>query len=188
MRGAVIGLALGVILSGALSVGAEEVVVRGGPFSLVDHTGRAVTDRDFRGKFMLIYFGYSSCPDVCPSGLQVMSDAMVALGEDGARVQPIFITFDPERDTPKQLAGYVKYFHPRLIGLTGSKEQALATANAYGVRVSAAYAANAPGLDYSMNPSNYTYLVGPRGRLRLMFKDGISGQAMAASVRRQLEK
>ena len=181
-------LVVGVILGGALPVAAGEAVVRGGPFSLVDHTGRAVTDRDFRGKFMLIYFGYTSCPDVCPAGLQVMSEAMVALGDDGARVQPVFITFDPERDTPRQLAGYVKHFHPRLVGLTGSKEQALATANAYGVRVSAAYAANAPGLDYSMNHSSYTYLVGPGGRLRLMFKDGISSQAMAASVRRQLEK
>ncbi len=82
----------------------------GGPFSLVDHTGRKVTDKDFRGRYMLVYFGFTYCPDVCPSGLQVIAAALQKLGPKADRITPIFITVDPERDTPAQLAEYVKSF------------------------------------------------------------------------------
>ncbi|MEE9280602.1 MAG: SCO family protein [Myxococcota bacterium] len=164
--------------------GEHDRMIRGGPFSLVAHTGREVTDRDFRGKFMLIYFGYTSCPDVCPLGLQVVSEAMRALAEQEDRVQPLFISFDPSRDTVERLAHYLHRFHPRILGLTGTKEQTLAAANAYGVNVSAAYAEKPRG--YSMNHSSFTYLVGPDGRLRLMFRDGVSPRAMADAIRKQL--
>ena len=166
----------------------ESRTIRGGSFTLVDHTGRIVTDRDFRGSFMLLYFGYTHCPDVCPAGLQVVAEAMKALGDDADRVQPIFVTFDPKRDTVERLAEFVSHFHPRLIGLTGTKQQALSAANAYGVNVSATYAANSPQLEYSMNHSAFTYLVGPDGRLRTMFRDGIDGKAMAAAIRKKLQE
>ena len=105
----------------------------GGPFKLVDHTGKEVTDQDFRGRFMLVYFGFTYCPDICPSGLQVMSAALDKVGAKADQITPIFITVDPERDTPAQLAQYVPSFHPRLVGLTGSSEQVAAATKAYRV-------------------------------------------------------
>src|SRR5947209_439799 len=89
----------------------------GGPFALTDHTGKPRTDVDFRGKLMLIYFGYTYCPDVCPADLTAISSAIDFLGRAGDAVQPIFITVDPERDTVEHLADYVTAFHPRLVGL-----------------------------------------------------------------------
>lgn len=91
----------------------------GGPFTLVDHTGKTVTDQDFHGKKMLIYFGFTHCPDICPGSLQVVSNALEQLGKKADKITPVFITVDPERDTPEHLAGYVKSFHPRFVGLTG---------------------------------------------------------------------
>ena len=84
----------------------------GGPFALIDHTGKPRTDKDFRGKLLLIYFGYSYCPDVCPTDLQQIGLAVDRLGADGEAVQPLFITLDPERDTAAHLADYVPLFHP----------------------------------------------------------------------------
>jgi protein SCO1/2 len=105
----------------------------GGPFTLVDHTGKTVTDKDFRGRYMLVYFGFTNCPDVCPSGLQVMAAALEKVGAKADQVTPILITVDPERDTPEQLASYVPSFHPRLVGLTGSPEQIAAALKSYRV-------------------------------------------------------
>src|SRR4029077_7237917 len=95
----------------------------GGPFTLRDGNGRTVTERDFRGKYMLVYFGYTFCPDVCPTTLNEMSEALDRLGPKADRVQPIFITVDPKRDTPAVVKQYVTAFTPRLIGLTGTPEQ-----------------------------------------------------------------
>ncbi len=97
-----------------------------GPFSLVNHIGQAVTEKDFLGKFMLVYFGYTHCPDLCPIDLQVMVQAIDILGEQNEKVRPIFITVDPERDTVDVMADYVRRFPPRLIGLTGTREQVAA--------------------------------------------------------------
>ncbi len=105
----------------------------GGPFTLVDHTGKTVTEKDFRGLYMLVYFGFTHCPDVCPTGLQVMSAALEKVGAKAEQVTPILITVDPERDTPEQLASYVPSFHPRLVGLTGSPEQVGAALKSYRV-------------------------------------------------------
>ena len=91
----------------------------GGPFALIDHTGRPRADTDFRGQLLLIYFGFTFCSDICPIDLQSMAGAVDQLGPAGDAVQPLFITVDPEKDTPEQLRGYVALFHPRLIGLTG---------------------------------------------------------------------
>lgn len=185
----VLAATLAALLTPRWAVSQEGIpLVRGGGFSLTDHFGRAVSDTDFRGKFMLIYFGYTHCPDVCPMGLSVVTQAMHALGAAGTEVQPIFITFDPERDTVPVLAKYMHHLHPRFLALTGSKEQALAAANAYGVDVSATYAANTPGIDYSMNHSAFAYLVGPDGKLRSMYREGIDGETMAAAIRKHLER
>jgi protein SCO1/2 len=146
LRLAVVALAatlVGVVIALAVLPGPREQVSRtlpstgralvGGPFTLVDHTGKTVTDKDFRGRYTLIYFGFTHCPDVCPSALQVVAAALDKLGAKAEQVVPIFITVDPERDTPEQLASYVPSFHPRLIGLTGTVEQIAAATKAYRV-------------------------------------------------------
>jgi protein SCO1/2 len=136
----------------------------GGPFSLIDHKGRRVTEKDFAGRHMLVLFGFTFCPDVCPSGLQVMSAALDKLGKKAETITPIFISLDPERDTPEQLAQYVASFHPRLVGLTGTPEEVDKAAKAYRVfykkvrdeKSTAAYTIDHTALIYLMGPdSNY---------------------------------
>ena len=95
----------------------------GGPFALVAPDGRVVTDRDFRGKWMVVYFGYTNCPDSCPTALNDLANALDMLGPKAARVAPIFITIDPARDTPAAMGSYVKKFDPRIVGLTGTPAQ-----------------------------------------------------------------
>jgi protein SCO1/2 len=134
----------------------------GGPFSLIDQTGKRVTDKDYRGKYMLVFFGYTNCPDVCPAGLQVMSAALDKLGHSADDIVPIFITLDPARDTPEKMASYVKSFHPRLVGLTGSDGDIAAVAKAY--RVYYQKVAD------DKNPSQYT--IDHSAIFYLMDKDG----------------
>src|SRR6478736_882735 len=105
----------------------------GGPFVLVDEHGRKRTDKDFRGKLLLVYFGYTSCPDICPTDLQQIGAAIESLGKAGEAVQPLFITLDPKRDTTARLAAYVPPFHPRLVGLGGSEAAVHKAADAYRV-------------------------------------------------------
>ncbi len=134
----------------------------GGPFSLTDHTGKRVTEKDFLGHPLLIFFGFTNCPDICPSGLQVMSAALDKLGEKGAKVTPIFITLDAQRDTPEKLAEYVKSFHPRLVGLTGSETELAAAAKAYRVYAQKVSDDATPG-SYTYDHAAIIYLMGPDG-------------------------
>jgi protein SCO1/2 len=129
----------------------------GGPFRLIGQNGKSVSDTDFRGRYMLIYFGYSFCPDVCPTTLGVMAQALDKLGNKASRVAPIFITIDPERDTPKVLADYMKAFGPAFVGLTGSAAQIQDAEKKYRV-----YAAKKPlpGGSYGMDHSSVLYLMG----------------------------
>ena len=142
VAGLIIGTALGTLALRSTGPTSEDRVqvtgksLVGGPFSLVDQTGKRVTDKDYRGKYMLVFFGYTNCPDICPAGLQVMSAALEKLGHRGDDIVPLFITVDPERDTPQKLAAYVKNFSPRLIGLTGSPSDVAAAAKAYRVFLS----------------------------------------------------
>src|SRR3977135_652787 len=95
----------------------------GGPFTLTDHTGKRLTDQDFRGKFLLMFFGFTNCPDVCPTALQVMAAALDKLGPNAERITPVLVSIDPGHDTPALLAAYVASFHTRLVGLTGSQPE-----------------------------------------------------------------
>jgi protein SCO1/2 len=156
----------------------------GGPFNLTDHTGRAVTERDFAGRWMLVYFGFTYCPDVCPTELGTMAAALDAMGPAGEAVVPVLITVDPERDGPAQLADYVSRFHPRLVGLTGTPEQVADAARRY--RVYYAKARRSEMTDYLVDHSGFTYLVGPDSRVRTPFRPGTSPEAMAAAVSAQL--
>ncbi|KAB7742653.1 redoxin domain-containing protein [Parvibaculum sedimenti] len=166
------------------SVGKPRV---GGPFTLVDQTGKTVTDKDFQGKYMLIYFGFTFCPDVCPTELQVISGALEKLGDKAANVQPIFVSVDPDRDTPEVLAKYVKQFDPRLIGLTGSAEQIAAVAKAYRVfyekvKEQPADGSKAADADYTVDHSSVAYLMGPNGEFLTFFPPGVSPDQMAEKI------
>ena len=134
----------------------------GGPFTLTAGDGRTVTDRDFRGKYLLVYFGYTFCPDVCPTSLNTVADALERLGPKAAKIQPVFITIDPKRDTPDVVKQYAAAFGPRFLGLTGSQAQVDAVARAYRVYYREHRTGSGPN-DYSMDHSSMLYLVGPDG-------------------------
>ncbi len=154
----------------------------GGPFALTDHTGKPRTDADFRGKYLLLYFGYSYCPDVCPTDLMAISSAIDLLGAAGDAVQPLLVTLDPERDTREHLADYVAAFHPRLIGLTGSAQQIRKVALAF--KVYYAKVAAPAGEDYAIDHTGFTYLVGPDGKYLGFFPPGTSAERMVEIIRR----
>lgn len=184
--------------SNAAPATARPAVTIGGPFQLIDHNGKPASDSDYRGRFMLIYFGYGYCPDVCPTELANMAAALDRLGNRAKRVQPLFITIDPARDTPKFLAGYVANFHPRLIGLTGTAEQIAGAAKAYRVfyaqsrEVSAGQSEKtgpaAGSAEYFMDHSGFVYLMGPDGEYRTMFRRAASPQAIADTIAGFLDK
>jgi cytochrome oxidase Cu insertion factor (SCO1/SenC/PrrC family) len=134
----------------------------GGAFSMVDHTGRAVTDKTYLGKPMLMFFGFTFCPDVCPTELQVMAAALEQLGAKGAAIQPIFVTVDSARDTPDVMKAYVENFGPRFVGLTGSPEQITAMAKTYKVFFEKRENKDAPE-NYLMDHSSIIYLMGGDG-------------------------
>ncbi|MCP4332429.1 MAG: SCO family protein [Gammaproteobacteria bacterium] len=158
-----------------------------GPFSLVDHSGKPVTDRDFRGKFMLVFFGYTSCPDVCPMDLQIIAQTLDELGKASDRLQPIFISVDPARDTPEVVAEYASHFHPRLIGLTGSRQQTAAAARNYGV-ISMKFIDENDPWNYSINHSALTYLLGPDGRFVAAFDHGTDAETLTSGILQHLIK
>jgi cytochrome oxidase Cu insertion factor (SCO1/SenC/PrrC family) len=156
----------------------------GGPFALTDHDGRPRTDADFRGKLMLIYFGFTFCTDICPTDLQAIGGALDQLGPAGETVQPLFITVDPEKDTPEQLKGHVGLFHPRMIGLTGSPKQIRQVARDY--KVYFAKAEPAKRTDPNIDHTGSTFLVGRDGKYLGFFPPGTPADRMAATIRPHL--
>jgi cytochrome oxidase Cu insertion factor (SCO1/SenC/PrrC family) len=156
----------------------------GGPFELTDQTGHRRSDTDFRGKLVVVYFGYTYCPDVCPTELQSISLALDKLGAAADTVQPLFITVDPERDTPARLAAFVSSFHPRLIGLTGSLAEIRKTAIAY--RTFFAKNGAATPDDYSVDHTGFIYLVGKDGRYLGFLPPGMAPDAIADAIRARL--
>ncbi len=165
-------------LMDALMWGREPI---GGPFELIDHTGRRRTDADFRGKLLLIYFGYTYCPDICPTDLQAISSAVDLLGTAGEMVQPLFVTIDPARDTPEHLASYVPLFHPRLIGLTGNSEHVRRAALAY--KVYYAKVDGSDGANYAMDHTGFIYLVDQSGTYLGFLPPGTSAERLVEVIR-----
>lgn len=157
----------------------------GGPFTLVDQTGRTVTDQDFRGRYMLVFFGFTHCPDVCPAELQVMSDALDELGPKADEIVPIFITLDPERDTQEVMGAFVKNFGSRFVGLTGSPEAIAAAADAYRVAYAKIYE-DTRKPDYSIDHSGLVYLMGKDGEYITQFPYGTPAAKMTETLRRYL--
>jgi protein SCO1/2 len=153
----------------------------GGPFSLIDQHGTRVTDKDFRGRLMLVYFGFTFCPDVCPTSLQAMAAAIDMLGTRASEVVPIFITVDPERDTPKALEPYVANFYPRLVGLTGSAAEIEAVARLYRVYFKKVKdeASSAP---YTIDHTSIIYLMDRDGRFVTHFTHTTKPDTIAAAI------
>ena len=158
----------------------EAPVPIGGPFALLDGAGRAVTDRTFRGKWMLVYFGFTHCPDACPLALQTMAAARDLLGPAAEQVALVFITLDPERDTPEVMRDYAAAFGPAVSALTGSADAVAQAAKAYRV-----YAAKVPTKDggYTVDHTSIVYAMDPRGRFAANFTHETPPDAIAAKLR-----
>jgi cytochrome oxidase Cu insertion factor (SCO1/SenC/PrrC family) len=160
----------------------------GGSFELVDHTGSTVTERSFRGQWMLIFFGYTGCREACPTGLVTMTKALEVMGPDADRVQPLFIDFSPEEPDLKGLAQFVDNFHPRLIGLTGTRIQISDAIRQFKIRrefKAANYSSKETGR--RIDHTTYFYLIDPEGRTRAYFHHRRAPEEMAASIRRYVQ-
>ncbi len=200
MRGRLLTVIVAGFLIGALGGAAALVLTKGtssqpvettgkaligGPFTLLDQHGKTVTDRDFRGRYMLVFFGFTHCPDICPAELQVIAAALDELGPKANDVIPIFITLDPERDTPEVMADYVKNFGSRFVGLTGSPEAIAEAAKAY--RISYSKFQEGPTKDdYSIDHSALVYLMGKDGEYLTHFAYGTPVAKLTETLRRYL--
>lgn len=158
----------------------------GGPFALFDHTGKRVTDADFRGRFMLVYFGFTRCADTCPVDLPVIAGAIDGLGPAAEKIAPLFISVDPVNDTPAVMATYVANFHPRLIGLSGSEAEIAAVAKAYKVHRRKLTQAHHGLAEYTIDHGSLTYLMGPDGRFLTLLPHGTPPERMTAVLRKYL--
>jgi protein SCO1/2 len=157
----------------------------GGPFTLEDGAGKAVTEHDFRGKYMLVYFGYTNCPDVCPTTLNAVADGLDKLGAKSKEIVPIFITVDPKRDTAAVVKQYAAAFGPSFVGLTGSASEIATVAKEY--RVYYAEHRTGPGPnDYAMDHSSVLYLMDTKGNFIAPMRADQSGDEMAANLRKLL--
>jgi protein SCO1/2 len=156
-------------------------------YLLMDAAGRSVTNEDFAGRFQLIAFGYTSCPDVCPSTLAAMTLILHQLGDQAAGVQPIFISVDPERDTPEVLRRYTENFDARILGLTGSPELVRGAADHYRVTYRKYAEPGAPPGRYAVDHSVGMYLVGPDGRFLTKYAYSVSPREIADRIRVRLD-
>ncbi len=165
-----------IMLTGAADIG--------GPFQLMDHTGKRVTEADFKGRYMLLFFGYTHCPDVCPAELQTMGRAMDRLAAKGDNIVPVFISVDPERDSPAILKAYVAAFHPSMVGLTGSAAEVKAAAKAYKVYYRKQPGAKPGDTKILMDHTSFIYLVGPDGKVVALIRGGTRPEVLAKELAR----
>jgi protein SCO1 len=184
-----LALALGgyALMSGKVMPTGSGTALVGGPFTMLNQKGETVTDKTYLGKPMLLFFGFTFCPDVCPTELQVMSAALSELGDKGADIQPIFVTIDPERDTPAVMTSYVSNFGDRFIGLTGSAAQIAEMAQTY--RVFYARQENkADPQNYQMDHSSIIYLMGTDGKFLKHFSYSTDAKALADGIQKALDR
>ena len=158
----------------------------GGPFALTDQNGAAVSDRDFAGRYRIMYFGYTFCPDVCPTDVQAIGAAVKLVEHDdpdlGKRIVPVFVSVDPARDTPSVIKQFVGAFHPRMVGLTGSPDAIARTAKEYAVFYQKGDAT--PGGGYLVNHSRQTYLMDPQGKPLALLPQEQGPRAIADEIER----
>ena len=191
------------------AIGQSEVQI-GGPFTLIDQNGDSVQESEFRGRLMLVFFGFTHCPEICPVTVATLSKTMALLGDKAEQVAPVFITVDPQRDTPEVMKAYLQHFDPRFVGLTGTQEQIRQAQAAY-----KAYAAKAPqeaaaaaeghdghaghgtghgtdhgtgGADYTMDHSAYIYLMDRQGKYHSIFSYTTPEQELARAVEQALKR
>ncbi len=158
----------------------------GGRFTLISQDGRPLTDADFRGKNTLVFFGFTNCPDVCPLTLNNISRAMVLLGADANKIQPLFISVDPLRDTPNVLRKYLKHFDHRIIGLTGTPKQVVAVQRAYRIFAQRRNAVGVGSDDYLMDHTSISYMMGPSGEFKTFFSNGSTPEEFVTKIRQHL--
>ena len=164
----------------------EDSLSFGGSFTLTDQNGHTVHARDFRGKLMLVYFGYTFCPDLCPTELQLITSTLDQLGPAAANIQPIFITIDPARDRPKLLKEYLANFYPTFVGLTGTPAEIAAVAREYRVYYSKAVDAKATE-NCLIDHTGFVYLQGRKGQSLGTFLPSVSASELARSLRQALK-
>jgi len=157
-------------------------------YLMMDQYGRSVSNHDFRGKLQLIYFGYTFCPDICPTSLAVMAQALSLIGEDAEQVQPIFITVDPQRDTPELLAGYVTYFHPRMLGLSASPEATRRIAELFRARYELVPAEDGDPRRYTVDHTSSLFVLGRNGEFLTKFAHGMPARDIAERLRALLRE
>ncbi|WP_247834234.1 SCO family protein [Bradyrhizobium sp. 200] len=157
----------------------------GGPFTLLSTNGETVTDQTFRGKWLLIFFGYTSCPDLCPTALTNVSVALEKFGGDAGQLQPLFVTVDPQRDTRDVMANYLKSFDSRIVGLTGTQAQIDSVIKTYRLYV-ALQKSDASGDDYLVEHSAYIYLMDPQGKFVNVIQGNEDGDVIAAWLRKEM--
>ena len=158
----------------------------GGPFTLVSTNDGNVTDQTYRGKWLLIFFGYTFCPDACPTALNNISVALEKLGADAGKLQPLFVTVDPQRDTHEVLAEYLKSFDSRIVGLTGSQDQIDRVVKEYRVYVASQKSETQGDDNYLVSHSAYIYLMDPQGKFANVIQGSEAGEEIAAWLRKQM--
>lgn len=191
-----VGLAAGVMTAVLITILSDQTsgpttaatgkALIGGPFNLVDPSGKRVTDKDFAGRPMLVYFGFTHCPDVCPSGLQVIAAALDRLGDKSKDLAPIFITVDPERDTPEVLGKYVASFHKGIVALSGSPDDIAAVTKAYRVYAKKTPDEKNPG-EYSVDHSSFMYLMDKNGQFVKHFPHSVDAEKLADELTKALQ-
>jgi protein SCO1/2 len=183
--GALSGVMLALVPAGGPQQTSAGKALIGGPFSLLESNGTRVTEAKFAGKPMLVYFGFTNCPDVCPSGLQVISAALDKLGPKADGITPLFITVDPDRDTPQALGEYVKSFNPRIIALSGSPQDIASVTKAYRVYVNKVPNDKEPER-YGVDHSSFMYLMNSKGEYVKHFLHTVDADQLAAELAKVL--
>jgi protein SCO1/2 len=182
-----IAVATALVLSQPLVRAANSPVTIGGPFTLTSPDGTPITEQTYRGKWLLVYFGFTSCPDSCPTALLEISAALEKLGPDADKLQPLFITVDPQRDTPAVMGNYTQSIDSRIVGLTGTPQQIAAAAQEYGVYYEPRKSGPGAG-DYVMDHSTYFYLMDAEGKFVRGLDADTPGEHIAEVVRGVMAK
>lgn len=169
------------VATGLLLLAAAEAGALGGDFTLTADDGSTYSLSESRGRVVIISFGYTSCPDICPTALATIAQALRELGDDAGNVDPLFVSLDPERDTPEHLHEYTRFFHPRIRGLTGRPKVLKTVADQYRVRYM--FVGRGAKTHYSMDHTASLYVVDAQGKLFGILPHGLPAEAVASSVR-----
>ncbi|MAI10999.1 MAG: hypothetical protein CBD27_00750 [Rhodospirillaceae bacterium TMED167] len=158
----------------------------GGRFTLISQDGKPVSDSDYRGKNIFVFFGFTNCPDVCPLTLNNLSRALALLGAAADQIQPLFISVDPLRDTPDVLKEYLQHFDDRIVGLTGTTKQVAAVQRSYRIFAQKRYGGGQDSGDYLLDHTSISYMMGPNGEFKTFFSNGSTPEEFATKIRQHL--